>query len=103
MDRFYGVFARAGSMSSIRIASSAEEIRNCYSVMVQLRPHLSEAEFVAQVQRQQKDTGYTLAYVESNNRVQACAGFRVAEYLAWGKAMYVDDLIADEQTRGKGY
>ncbi len=35
--------------------------------------------------------------------VHACAGYRIAEYLAWGKALYVDDLVADESARGQGY
>ncbi|MFH1552992.1 MAG: GNAT family N-acetyltransferase [Candidatus Omnitrophota bacterium] len=33
----------------------------------------------------------------------AVAGFRFSECLAWGKIMYVDDLVTDENHRSKGY
>ncbi len=79
--------------------------------MKQLRPHLTEEEFVAQAKRQRESVGWVLVYAElppsippqEVGEVMAVAGFRIAEYLAWGKALYVDDLIADEATRGSGY
>ena len=46
----------------IRIASTDDEIRACYPTVFQLRAHLAEAEFVAQVRRQQRE-GYQLAYL----------------------------------------
>jgi ribosomal protein S18 acetylase RimI-like enzyme len=130
---------------TIRIAETVEEIRRCYPVMVQLRPHLSEAQFVAQVQRQRAEDGYVLVWLEEKSEnpnsksqaesapnagstqsiptaegdpssdpnpplpprerggIKAVAGFRMGEFLAWGKTLYVDDLIADEATRGQGY
>lgn len=33
----------------------------------------------------------------------ALASFRISEWLAWGKALYVDDLVALETHRGKGF
>ena len=30
------------------------------------------------------------------------AGFRVNEFLAWGKHLYVDDLVTAEGSRGRG-
>jgi GNAT superfamily N-acetyltransferase len=47
--------------------------------------------------------GYGLAYVEDGGEVKAVAGFRVSECLAWGKFLYVDDLVSKEGERSKGY
>ena len=35
--------------------------------------------------------------------VKAVAGFRLSEALAWGKYMYIDDLVTASQARSKGY
>lgn len=88
----------------IREAATPPEIGHVYSVMRELRPHIaSEDEFVARVQRQHGQSGYRLIYVEDNGAPVACAGFRISEWLAWGKALYVDDLICLESHRGKGF
>lgn len=71
--------------------------------MHQLRPHLtSEQAFVEQVQRQIQE-GYRLAYIQDNGEIKSLAGFRFLEFLAWGKVLYVDDLISDTATRRNGY
>ncbi len=52
---------------------TAEDIKRCYKVMHQLRPHLlDETAFVDQVQRQIKD-GYHLVCVEESGDVKALA------------------------------
>jgi GNAT superfamily N-acetyltransferase len=69
-----------------------------------LRPHIeSEAAFLAQVRRQQASAGWRLIHVEDAGAPVAAAGFRVSEWLAWGKALYVDDLICLESHRGQGF
>jgi GNAT superfamily N-acetyltransferase len=90
-------------MADIRLAESEEEVRRCFPVMAQLRPHLSEQEFVERVGRQRERAGYALAFVEDAGAVCAVAGFRISEWLAWGKSLYVDDLVTDEANRSKGY
>ncbi len=74
----------------------------CYSVMHQLRPHVGLDEMVARVQ-QQMHQGYCVAYVEEGGRVVAVAGYRVGACLAWGRFLYVDDLVTDEAQRSKGF
>jgi hypothetical protein len=71
--------------------------------MHQLRPHLtSEQAFIEQVQRQIRE-GYQLAYIQDGGQVKALAGFRFLEFLAWGKVVYIDDLVSDTATRRNGY
>ena len=89
--------------SRIAIANSAEEIRRCYSVMRELRTHLtSEDEFVERVLSQQKE-GYVLAFVESDGEICAAAGYRFLESLFSGKNLYVDDLVTRESDRSRGF
>ena len=89
--------------TGIFIATSAEEIRSCYKIMHQLRPHLTEEQgFVSQVERQMKE-GYFLAYVQNAEGIKALAGFRFLEFLAWGKVLYIDDLITDAAVRKGGH
>jgi len=87
---------------AIALAITPEDIQRCFSVMLQLRPHLAEAEFVARVKRQQK-AGYQLAFLTDKKIVKAAAGYRFLESLSWGKFMYVDDLITAEKFRSQGH
>lgn len=86
----------------VQIAQTETEIAQCFSVIVQLRPHLTRDSFVAQVLRQQKE-GYQLAFIEKEGTVQAVAGYRLMEMLSRGRFVYVDDLITDSQARSSGY
>jgi GNAT superfamily N-acetyltransferase len=85
-------------------AQSDADIRRCFPVIQVLRPHITSVEdFLARVRRQQAVAGWQLIYVEDAGAPVACAGFRISEWLAWGKALYVDDLIALESHRGNGF
>jgi GNAT superfamily N-acetyltransferase len=86
----------------IALAVEDEEIRSCYAVMSELRPHVAAEEFLPRVRRQMEIAGYKLAYL-SDGEVKAVAGFRVSECLAWGKFVYVDDLVSKDGERSKGY
>jgi GNAT superfamily N-acetyltransferase len=90
-------------IEDIRRAVSDAEILACFSVFKELRPHLKEAEIVGRVRRQEQDQGYELVFVEAGGRPVALAGFRQAEFLAWGRVFYVDDLVTAEASRGAGY
>jgi GNAT superfamily N-acetyltransferase len=85
-----------------RFAETDEEILACYPVMAELRPHIVKQEFVNQVRRQQQH-GYWLAYLEEGEDIQAVVGFRIGESLAWGRYLYVDDLVSRAAVRSQGY
>ena len=86
----------------IYLPESDQEIADCFEVFSVLRPHLLAATFVAQVRRQQAQ-GYQLMAQRDGSSVVSATGFRLAEFLAWGKVLYVDDLITLPSARGKGY
>jgi GNAT superfamily N-acetyltransferase len=85
-----------------QLAQTPAEIRACYPVMAELRPQLAEEDFMTRVARQQR-AGYALAYLKDHGVVQAVGGFRISESLAWGKYMYVDDLVSRAAVRSRGY
>ncbi len=83
-------------------AQSDHDILRCFPVMHELRPHILREEFVLRIRRQMP-AGYRLAFAAQNDAVMAVAGFRFFEMLAWGKGMYVDDLVSTEKSRGHGF
>ncbi|MBI3561166.1 MAG: GNAT family N-acetyltransferase [Gammaproteobacteria bacterium] len=87
---------------NICIATTDSEIAACYPVMRELRPHIAEDQFLSRV-RNQETAGYRLAFVQESDGLVAVAGFRVGENLAWGRFLYVDDLVTLPAHRSKGY
>jgi GNAT superfamily N-acetyltransferase len=88
--------------SVVSLARNDQEIQSCFDVMAALRPHLKREQFVSRVRRQQEGSGYELAYLAAGT-VKAVAGFRISECLAWGKFLYVDDLVVGSSDRSQGY
>ncbi|MGD8379268.1 MAG: GNAT family N-acetyltransferase [Gammaproteobacteria bacterium] len=86
----------------IQLATSDAQIAACYPVMSELRPHIVETEFVARV-REQMETGFRLAFLTVEGRPVAVAGFRFMQNLAWGRFLYVDDLVSCATERSRGY
>lgn len=87
----------------IAIAGTDAEIVACYPVMSELRPHIPEQEFVSRVRSQQR-AGYQLAYLKGpDEEIVAVAGFRIGENLAWGRFLYIDDLVTLAARRSQGY
>ena len=74
--------------------------------LLELRPALGSAEaLVRQIDERQRPAGYRLAgaFDHDEQEAAAVAGFRVNEFLAWGRHLYVDDLVTAEAHRGRGH
>ena len=78
------------------------DVSLCWPVFHQLRPHLTEAEFTRRWEIQRQD-GYQMVFIESEGVVVAAAGFRFLNTMAWGKILYLDDLIALQTEHGRGW
>lgn len=85
-----------------KVAESENEISRCFDVMSELRPHIKQADFIPLVKLMQADN-YQLAFIEEAGDVVCVAGYRVSINLAWGKYLYVDDLVTARSVRSKGY
>jgi GNAT superfamily N-acetyltransferase len=81
---------------------SPEDITRTFDTFLELRPSLLNIEtFVKQVIDQQKE-GYEILAIQENDEIIACMGFRIITMLAWGKILYIDDLITSAKHRQKG-
>lgn len=89
-------------MSEIRIAESDSDIDSCFPVMSLLRPHLQRDDFVRLV-RSMAPQGYRLAFLTSDDVVQAVIGYRIIDMLRTGRMLEVDDLVSADSARSKGY
>jgi GNAT superfamily N-acetyltransferase len=81
---------------------SEERLSDCYPAFKELRPHLDLLGFLEQAQRQFKQ-GYHIVGLRVGDTYPSVAGFRFAEFLAWGSVLYIDDLVTKTDCRGKGY
>lgn len=86
----------------LQYAEDESTLKRCFPTIQILRPHLTEQVFLQAV-REQRDEGYRLAYLEEDGEVVACAGFRFSQHLAWGKVIYIDDLVTWPEARGQGH
>ena len=86
----------------VNLAESEREILDCYPVMAELRPHIQRDEFVSTVKRLTEIADYQLAYL-TDGGIKAVAGFRISEWLASGKYLEIEDLVATSGERSKGY
>lgn len=77
-------------------------VRRFFPLFSVLRPHLVEASFVECVQMQANE-GYRVVYVEVGGNPVAASGFRVANFLAWGKVLYIDDLVTEPLQKRQGF
>lgn len=74
-----------------------------FSVMSQLRHHLEEDEYLATVRRIEASDGYRLAAIFEGEQARCVAGYRFQELLAYGKILYVDNLVTDEDARSRDF
>lgn len=89
------------SVASLRHAETEDDLRACWPVMQQLRPHIPSADdFIARVSRMRRQA-YRLLAVWRGDEALALAGYRLQENLVYGRFLYLDDLVTHESARGE--
>ena len=86
----------------IQSAKSDEDILSCFDLLKILRSDLEVNGFISQVRLQEKE-GYHMIFIQDDSGIKSVAGYRIAHFLAWGKVLYVDDLITSPEARGTGF
>jgi GNAT superfamily N-acetyltransferase len=86
----------------IALAESDDDVLACFPVMRHLRDLPDAGSFLRRVRAQQA-SGYQLAALRDGGGPVAVAGFRLGESLAWGRYLYVDDLVTLPDARSRGY
>ncbi len=83
-----------------------EETGLAYEAMLELRPGIGpRKQFVKRINEVQRPEGYRLValFVDGQEQAASVGGFRVIHFLAWGDAMYLDDLSTRADFRGRGH
>jgi len=84
----------------------AGETRLAHNAMRELRPAFEDPQaFVTHVDEVLRPEGYRLlaAFVSGREHAVAVAGFRTGNSLAWGRYLYVDDLVTAADVRRQGH
>lgn len=85
----------------VQLADQHTPIRDIAEVLKQLRPQFSLSHIEKQINKQMQN-GYQVAYIEKEGKILSVAGFVIGEKLAWGKHIYVDDFVSNEEHRSYG-
>ena len=85
----------------VQFLAKNSDYESVLEVLLQLRPNYDLDTLAAQLEKQQSN-GYQVVYVKSSEGVLAAAGFSVGEKLAWGKHIYIEDLVTNAQFRSRG-
>ncbi len=80
---------------------NSDEIAEAWAVMNQLRPSIDQQTFESRVAAA-KENGYRLFVGKQEGRIVGAMGWRIANDLAWGRSLYIDDLVVDENSRSMG-
>ncbi len=86
----------------IFIAHTDAQIDSCFPVFSALRSHIKQNAFIPQIRRQQAQS-YQILALKHEGLVKSAAGFRFAEFLAWGKILYIDDFTTLPGETSQGF
>lgn len=73
-----------------------------YTVMKELRPHLSEEAFLQLSTEAHKADQYSLVGIFEQNQIVAVMGYRILTDFVHGRHLYIDDLVTKESHRSQG-
>lgn len=76
-----------------------KEMKEAFPLVRVLREKLSEAEYLARLERQQRVHGYLMLGAFAEGRIVGLAGIREVETLPRGPHLHVDDLVVDVDWR----
>lgn len=87
---------------TIKILNTDQEIAATWPVMKELRTHLVEKDYTAAIAELRQLAGYRMVAAYVDGVPGAVAGFRISKSLAWGKYLYIDDLVTLPAQRSLG-
>lgn len=86
----------------IHTALSAQNIKDCEKVILELRPHLKN-ENIWELYQKQMQEKYLIKYISEQNQTVSFIGYRIQNMFYSGKTLYIDDLCTLPEYQGKGY
>lgn len=91
------------SSISIQELTTEREWLEAFSVMKQLRTHLTEDSYLELVKDAQKNNGYRMSGLFEQQKIVAVIGFMPMTTLYYGRFIWVCDLVTDNNQRSKGF
>lgn len=85
------------------VVQEREDLNRCYSVMKELRPHLSFEDYLHIYDQAHKADGYQIAAIEAEGHIVALMGYRFLWDYVRGRHVYIDDLVSTAAARSQGY
>ena len=81
------------------------ESHRAAAALLELRARFESPERIISQIDAQRATGYRVvaSFEDGDEDAAAVAGFRIAHNLAWGRFLYVDDLVTRPALRGRGH
>jgi GNAT superfamily N-acetyltransferase len=80
-----------------------QETHIAAATLLELRPHHKTLEAMTKQIDKQRAGGYRVVASMEGDEAAAVAGFRVHENTAWGRHLYVDDLVTHPEHTRKGH
>lgn len=82
---------------------SREELQRCFSIMKELRPHLTPEEYLNIYDHAHAADTYRIVALEVDDKIVAAMGYRFLWDYVRGRHLYIDDLVTSSAVRSKGY
>lgn len=90
-------------MIAITLAQGRHDLAAGLPLLRQLRSHLNDDDTSIALLERLQQQGTQFALLREGEAVRAVAGFRLGENLAWGRYLYVEDLVSDARQRSCGH
>src|SRR5690242_9881296 len=87
----------------IFVIENETDLKRCYPVIKELRPHLSLDEYIEIYNQAHAADGYEIVALENQGQIHAVMGYRFLSDFVRGKHVYIDDLVSTESARSKGF
>ncbi|OIB58823.1 GNAT family N-acetyltransferase [Natrialba sp. SSL1] len=91
-----------GHASGSRELESLADVRDVFPVLVELRDHLDEEQYL-EYYTEMADDGYTMFACDVEGDTVAVAGVKITTNFYLGRHAYVYDLVTTEAERSHGY
>ncbi|WP_413289165.1 GNAT family N-acetyltransferase [Bdellovibrio sp. HCB337] len=79
-----------------------EDLEKCFPLMKELRPHLSEQDYLEIYRHAHAMDGYEIVALEYDGKLAALMGYRLIYDFVRGKHLYIDDLVSTDKMRSQG-
>lgn len=79
-----------------------EDLEKCFPLMKELRPHLSEQDYLEIYRHAHAMDGYEIVGLQLDGKIVALMGYRLMYDFVRGRHLYIDDLVSTEKMRSKG-